>query len=176
MLTRRKKNAIIKVGEFDCEKLPTIGDGNCLFHAIIQAVYSKYKDMHSRSRFISDMRMELSKVFPVIYPQLMGGHVKDFALSVPEFSLKNMQAVLNTDRVMLGYCYLHFLSIVFEISIYVVTAEGKLYQSDENNYCISDFPGIVILHEHEHFSTLSYNGFTLFDKNHPLLLHLKEQI
>jgi hypothetical protein len=125
--------------------IDTPPDGNCLFHAILNATSLSYrlgkinnKDMPQLA-IVNAVRADLSTKLntkapgkeKTYYEELYDGHIHEFADHVPEFTLRNMQQLLKPGNA-IGYGYLGYLSDVFNIDLYVLDGTtNDIYISDE---------------------------------------------
>lgn len=120
-------------------------DGSCLFHAILNGFSTSYhsgmlngKQINKEkmvSLFRKELAEKLAETIPgeshTYYESLNNGNMKEFSEAVPEFSLKNMQAELNSNN-SIGYGYLEFISDIIEKDIYILDADRQdIYISDE---------------------------------------------
>ena len=160
-------------------------DGNCLFHAIALAFFKPYINENfnnrpiSRNQIVYNLRKELSdklsqpvngKSGPTYYEKLNNSNTLKFSKYVPEFSLKHMQAELNSNH-HIGYGYLEYIANQINKDIFILDANHKLYPSDE--ITVKGRNAIVLYYQDNHYELIGVNGMTHFKPNHPFILFLK---
>lgn len=138
-------------------------DGNCLFHAITNSYFLPYrtKILNNRSinrlDIIMSLRRELSEKLalkidpnddnsPRHYDILNGGNTKLFCEYVPEFTLNNMQKMLNSNN-SIGYGYMEFIGNALNKDIYILEAiRQDIYHSDELSLSITGNRNSIVLY------------------------------
>lgn len=170
-------------------RIPALGDGSCMFHAILQAFNKTYIESNNREkqRIVRQVRNDLSDILDkkigdrVCYDQLSRGSLKTFAKYVPEASLKNMKRSLAGND-WGDYRFLELLSNIFEIDIYIIDRDkGDLYNTGDTELFYKNRDSIIILNNSNfHFDTVGVktkNGIrTLFDHNEPLVTKLQSKL
>ena len=146
--------------------IDTPADGNCLFHAILNATSMSYRlgMIHNkeipRSNIVEAARIDLSAKLntkpegseKTYYERLYDGHIKEFANHVPEFALQAMQSMLKPGNA-IGYGYLGYLSDVFDIDIYILDGStNDIYISDELPFhCKGTRDSVVLRYINSHY-------------------------
>ena len=114
-------------------------DGSCFFHALLLAFYKPYRNRMesgvpvSRESIVKDFRYDLSvrlgeyvsiddDTTPIVYDTLSRGKLGEFAKTVPEYSLKNMQEELNSNSPV-DNVYNEFISNELKKDIYILDNE-----------------------------------------------------
>lgn len=186
---------ILWVTRWNVSSMETPSDGNCLFHAILNAYSDQYReanDLTTKRSIVLNLRKNLSAKLPTqrsvgndpsvsYYDTLNGGNTKIFATEVPEFSLSAMQAQLCSSTP-IGYGYLEYIGLMLNKDIYILDAEtNDIYHSDEMKYSITGKrSSIVVLYDHGHYElTGIYNAsqiHTIFHPNHSWVRFLYKKV
>lgn len=169
-------------------KYHTIGDGNCLFHAICNSYFTGYhsekidKNHVSRTKMVQVLRQELASKLPEYYDKLSNGNMATFSKDVPEYTLANMQKTLNS-KAYIGYGYLEYIGLVLNKDIYIIDgAKGDLYKSDDIKlYIKGNRPSIVLYYIMNHYELVGLivdksSCITHFLPDHPFIKFLHERI
>ncbi|HSW76812.1 MAG TPA: hypothetical protein VLG50_07190 [Candidatus Saccharimonadales bacterium] len=167
-------------------------DGHCLFHALFLAYYKPYisaKTM-ARTEIIMTLRHELAHKLSHFVPGtkhryydvLNHGKMADYAKAVPEFSLKKMQATLNSNND-IGYGYFEYIGNQLNKDIFILDGDRQdLYQTDEYKLSIKhNRPAIVLYYQNRHYQLIGVkddkdNIITHFKPNNELIQFLKNRI
>ena len=152
---------------------PTIGDGSCFLHAILQSCSVQYLALNTEDRIkmVRKLRHDLSQALDDtdIYDNLSRGELKEISESVPEMKKENMKRFLNSNS-WITYHFVEMISTLFNINIYVVNTNKTLYNlgDDEIMYNKNRNSVFIRYHENVHFETLGVDTpdgvKTFFDK------------
>jgi len=177
-------------------RIATPGDGSCLFHAIAKAYSVVYKTgvldgvPLNRRDFIRNLRRQLSERLAEKNPKgeryydLLGkGEVAKLGKELDEYTLKSLQALLDSDR-HVGYEFLQFISDILTKDIYVLNEPTRdVYvtgDTDESSTLYMGRPSIVILSLGNHFELVGITepeGIrTLFSPNHPFISAIRDRL
>lgn len=167
--------------------IPTIGDGSCFFHAVLQAFNLEY----IRSR--SDRRQEMARLTrnllaealeeldpetgKTYYEGLGKGHLADLGKTYPPLSLPELKKLLRSSRPV-GHEFLEALGNFFNLDICVLRAStDDVYVFEAEPPLSPGRPTVFILYtqggiDSGHYETIGLqtsSGLkTLFAPNHPL--------
>ena len=170
-------------------------DGNCLFHAITMAFFKPYINESfngkyvSREQMVKNLRYELSKKLaqPIkggsnitYYDVMNDGNTAKFAKTVPEFSLRNMMNMLNSNN-HIGYGFFEFINSQLNKDIFILDGNTQdLYYSDEYRLSIKGRNSIVLYYQGNHYQLVAIvdndGEHTHFKPDHPFILFLKSKI
>ena len=181
--------------DWDLVKIDTIGDGNCLFHAVVNGFYKPYRFNnftyngfhYNRYDLIKSLRQEMSQLLDqkipgtnkTYYQTINNGAMEEFSKSVPDFRLSTMKKILNSNQP-LGYGFMEFISMIVDKDIYILDGLHKnIYKSDENS--VTGTRNSVIIHYngyHYELVGLLYNDelVTYFAPEHPLIKFLRSKL
>jgi hypothetical protein len=166
-----------------------IDDGNCFFHAFIDAFYKPYQmGTIDRKAYIRSLRQELSVLLSkknangvMWYQSLSRGKLAEFAMNVPSFTLEAMQAILNSSEYV-DNRFNEFVSNVFNKDLYIIDGNTKdLYMTGKDNDILYKARQSIVLiwTNGNHFDLigiLENNKLrTLFDSDHPFILLLRDR-
>lgn len=178
----------MRLSNFNIEVIKVPGDGHCFFHAVTRAFFEPYIQNNfqglNRTGIVKKFRQELSELLPKktvsgisYYDSLFNGKLKEFSKIVPEYSLENMQKVLNSNAC-LPYGFIGYIMWIIKKDIYIYHLESNsLYQTDE--YCyLNNQASIILLYSSEniHYDLISYQGKTVFKPNDPIIVFLRSKI
>jgi hypothetical protein len=183
--------------DFEKWKLVSVNtpmDGNCLFHAILNATSYLYREGYiegkevKRSTMVSVLRKEMAEKLSTIpngkkesyYDSLSNGNIKAFSENVPEFTLEYMTAELMSNKP-IGYGYIEYICDIFDSDIYILERNRKdLYITHEMLYCIKgNRNSIVLLYMEGHYELVGIlketEITTYFTSDHSLIQFLNEK-
>jgi hypothetical protein len=182
-------------GSFSLVKIDTIGDGNCLFHALANGFYKPYiestfKNIKYSKRFlIKSLRQELSELLDdkvpgtnkTYYQTINNGMMESFSENVPSFKLENMKIELNSNSP-LGYGYMEYISMILDKDIYIL--EGKrqdIYNTDELKLMATGNRNSIIIHyDGYHYDLIGIENndeiSTYFLPSHKFIKFLQEKV
>jgi len=165
---------------YDLVRVPTIGDGSCMFHSILQAFNRTYihSSMEEKLRITRQFRNDLADILDkkidgeICYDKLSRGSLKNIAPHVPEVSLKEMKRSLKSNE-WGDYRFLELISNILELDIYVIK-EDNIYKLGDKELYYKRRDSIIIFNDDNvHFETIGLkteNGIiTLFDKNDSII-------
>lgn len=102
--------------------IPSIPDGSCYFHSILQAFSSQYRSLDSyqeKLSFTKKVRKEFSDYIPKVYNKLSNGLLKELSISNASVTLEYMIKELNSTNPV-NEIYQELISDVFCIDIYLI--------------------------------------------------------
>lgn len=173
-------------------------DGNCFFHAVVRAYFKPYQTgvidgkSFNKYKFIKNMRKSLagklgSYIDPYnkvsYYETLSRGKLKEFSLSVPEYSLENMQKELSSS-VAVDNVYNEFISNEIDKDIYIldnITKDVYITGRDED-ILYKERKSIVLLYSPGHYELVGIQSEgnkgikTLFNPKHDFIKAIKARI
>lgn len=182
----------------DMVGLKTITDGSCFFHAIVKAYFIPYITGNSdgtsfnRQDYIKGLRRDLAnklgeRVNPlqpnssIYYDTLSRGQLRNMSLSVKEYSLENLQSLLNSNN-HVGNEFLEFVSDQLGKDIYIL----DLIQHDvyilgmDDDILYKERDSIVLLYRPSHYDLVgikSNDGVkTLFASHHPFIQSIRDRM
>lgn len=169
---------------FTLTKIKVLGDGNCLFHALLLgfSIYyrnSLYNGLRiERLQVVNELRKELAKLLVKEYDNLSKGLMQKYSESVKEFSLEQMRKALETSGVPIGYGYLEHIANSLNKDIIVFDAKKScVYKTDENELLWKDRNTIILNYSDGHYDLigLTNDGVvdTYFSPEHELVQQLK---
>lgn len=173
-------------------------DGSCLFHAIANSFFEPYHSQKingkevPRIKLIQTFRKELSQKLSdkdpnsptgkTFYEELCNGSTSTFAKEVPEFSIKIMQANLDS-KVYIGYGYMEFIGNAIGKDIYILDATRfDIYVTDELRFMIKgNRPSIVLFYTNNHYELVGVKNNdgkidTYFNSTHSFIMFLKSRV
>ncbi len=201
MLTDNAYEPLNWTGNFQYKglvRIRTPGDGSCFFHAIAGAYFKPYiegkidSDPIDRRDLIKKLRKDLSLKLatrvdpldpqsPTYYDILSRGELGNIANEVPEYSLQNMQAELDSDTAV-DNVYNEFISDQINKDIYILdlTKQDVYMTGNDIDILYKDRMSIVILYLPGHYELVGVqeDGVikTLFDSDHPLIEQIRTRI
>lgn len=156
--------------------LPTIGDGSCLIHAVLQGFNKDYEQKTDTERcaMVKEIRKDLSKILDyrieqdkTIYQKLNRGQTEELAKIVSELDINFMKNYLDSRQFLTLY-YVELISDIFDINIiFINDKDNEFYYTGDPELLIKERDTVFINYiEDTHFETLSVrkkNAFkTLF--------------
>nr|QBK91553.1 MAG: uncharacterized protein LCPAC302_01730 [Pithovirus LCPAC302] len=168
-------------------RIRVLMDGSCFFHAVTKSYFGPYitgridDKPFDKKKFIRKLRKDLSiklgsRVDPkdingkTYYETLSRGELNEISKSVPNYSLKNMQSELDSNRP-IDNVYNEFISNVLNKDIYILDlVKRDVYiTGDDDEILYKRRPSIVILYLPGHYELIGIkendNIKTLFDPN-----------
>jgi hypothetical protein len=184
--------------EFEYENLlylDTIGNGDCLFHAIVQGFYTPYIEGYSserehpidRVKLIDELKRNFSTHLAdkrpdgkTWYEYLSRGQLPELSKEFPMLKLENLQKLLLT-RFPLDNIFNEYISDVLDIDIYILDGDNRrVYVTGEEDLYLKGRKSVVILYQRGHYSTVGiYRNDriqTFFDKNDEFILTIREKL
>lgn len=165
---------------YELVSVPTIGDGSCMFHSILQAFNRTYiqSSIAEKRKMTRQFRNDLADVLDkkingeLCYDKLSRGSLKSISSHVPEVSLKEMKRSLKSNE-WGDYRFLELISNILELDIYVIK-EDNIYKLGDKDLYYKHRDSIIIFNDDNvHFETVgakTENGIkTLFDKNDSII-------
>lgn len=178
-------------------RFATPGDGNCLFHAILNSFFVPYHEEKlegvniSRQQIVTTFRQELSEKLssPIndspnaitYYDSLNEGHTQKFSQDVAEFSLSYMKQQLNS-YFPIGYGYMEFIGNILNKDIYILEAiRADIYITDDLHLTIKgNRPSIVLYYINGHYELIGIRDeatfHTHFSPEHNFIKFLYERV
>ena len=180
-------------------KVSTIGDGSCLFHAVISAFFTPYrKGMLSgttldRRAFVLKFRHELADKLAepidpanpefIWYNSIGRGELSEFAKSVPSFSLEAMQKELRSSTPV-DNRYNEYLSNVLNKDIFLIDAIKKdvYITGDDHDILYMNRNSIVILYNNGHYELVGTKEpgvgviTLMFKHDDPFILTIRQRL
>ena len=170
--------------------LSTIGDGSCMFHAILQGFNKTYIDGDTPERRnivrkfrnnLSDLLGETMEDGKTCYEQLSRGELKDISKEVPEASLENMKKALKTNS-WGDQRYLELISNQLDVDIFVINSyEKDVYFTGDYEIYYKNRDSVIILNTNNaHFETIGIKvnseTKTFFDKDNEIIKFLRTKM
>lgn len=146
-------------------KIPTIGDGSCFLHAIVQAIsplYNAMKDDGKRT-IVRKIRQELSNLLSsekedgkIWYEYLSRGNLEELSDTFGDLKIEKMKHFLNSNG-WFSHLYVELISEVFNIDIYIIDYRtSTLYNLGDDELFYKGRDSVVIGYISEnHFETLA---------------------
>jgi hypothetical protein len=175
----------IKDIDFEFVKISAIGDGSCMFHAILQGFNKTYTSSSNQQKQVMcrQFRNDLSSVLSeeingkVCYDQLSRGQLKTFSEFVPETSLTRMKKSLKSNE-WGDMRFIEMISNLMDINIIIIDYGKKnIYHMGDFELFIKPRDSIIIMVTNNiHFDTVGVNfssGIrTLFSYNETVVQQL----
>lgn len=175
---------------FKLNKIHTIGDGSCYFHAILMAISLDYResDASKRSKLAKQFRIAFSEILTdkdengvMLYNKLSRGKLEDYSKGVTSATLNNMIKELKSNNPV-DNKYHELVSDELSKDIYIIDEiTGNIYNLGSKSIYYKNRDSILLLYNELmcHFELLSLedeDGYirTLFDTNHELINKCKE--
>ena len=188
-------------------RIRTETDGSCLFHAIVKAYFGPYirgkmnGQTLDRKSFVRKLRRDLAlkleqRVEPqkpyskTYYETLSKGDLPEIAKSIPSYTLKNLQKLLDSTRPV-GNIFNEFISNELNKDIYILDLQKKdIYMTGTDlDILYKDRDSIVILYMPGHYELVGVetkldktytdrgNKYikTLFKYDHPLIQFIRRR-
>lgn len=173
---------MLNVEDYQFQIIPSIPDGSCMFHSILQAFNKTYNtlDNNGKKLMVREFRNNLSDVLTedvdgeIIYNKLSRGELEEFSKFYPPASLKVMQRDLKNNT-WGDFRFLELLSEILDLNIFIIDrTKSDVYQTGDPELLYKHRDSIIILNTNNiHFDTMglkSKRGVkTLFNKNDPVI-------
>lgn len=170
-------------------------DGSCFFHAITRAYFKPYitgiidGKSFNRKEFIRGLRKSLSIKLSKVnsetglryYDSLSRGKLEDFAKSVPQYSLEEMQKELDSNQAV-DNVYNEFISNEIDKDIYILDMVSKDVYITGNDFDIlyKGRKSIVLLYLPGHYELVGIEtrkGIkTLFSPDHEFIRAIRDRM
>lgn len=185
--------------DFNMLVIDTIGDGNCYFHALLNAFYIPYrtqsigKETVNRRQLVSSLRNDLAKKLgqpinplnpngPTFYTQLSRGKMYEFGKEVSEYSFEEMRKRLKSSEAV-GNEYNEFISDQLNKDIYILDADKKdvYITGNDDDLLYKDRSSIVLLYSPGHYELIGLRGSqnqiqTYFSPVNPFIQFLRSRM
>lgn len=172
----------IKNLDFQFVVIPAIGDGSCMFHAILQGFNKTYNHSNNaeKRKMCREFRDNLGSVLgekigdKICYDQLSRGELRSFAEVVPGASLDKMQRSLKSNE-WGDMRFIELVSNLMEINIIILDYNEKdIYHTGDYELLIKPRDTIIIVvNNNVHFDTVGVkfqSGVrTLFSYDEPII-------
>ena len=172
----------IKNLDIDFVKISAIGDGSCMFHAILQSFNRTYNLVSTPKKraicreFRNDLAVVLGEEIQgkVCYDQLSRGDLQSFAQVVPSASLSNMQKALKSNE-WGDMRFIELISNLMELNIVILDyGTREIYHTGDFELLFRPRDTIIIaVTNNVHFDTVGVktpSGVrTLFSYNEPVV-------
>ncbi len=180
-------------------KIPTIGDGSSLLHAIAASYFKLYRQRRNpdgepfdRTQFIRKLRRDMAdKLAETVnhentmtyYETLGNGAIRDLGERHPRFSLESLQKILRSNQP-IGATFFEYVSNTFNKDLYFLSRGSKDVYMIENldEYLLyKGRDSIVLLHQGNHIDLIGLNhpqsGIkTLFSSDHPFIQAIQRRL
>jgi hypothetical protein len=143
----------VKLSSFNPVRIDTIGDGSCYFHALLNAIYCKYRLRDTNKRdLVRRLRKELSEVLNKQYDKLSRGHLKEISQHVPSLSKESMLTLLDSSP-SVGNEFQELVSNVLDIDIYMLELSRKdvLVMSNDREILYKNRKSVVLISTGNHY-------------------------
>ena len=145
--------------------IPTIGDGSCFLHAVVQSISPLYSGMEDdgKRKLIRKMRRDLSELISekredgrTWYEYLSRGSLEELSNTFDDLKLHNMKKFLNSNQ-WFSHLYVEFISETLDVDIYIIDYnKSRLYNMGDSDLFYKGRDSIVIGYRSEcHFETLA---------------------
>ena len=173
---------------YPLKRLPTLGEGHCFIHAILQATYREYRRScnHRRIKLVKDYRRGLARRLSQVYdqyPEYAAVVVDNIGPGELSFDKKSLMRHLASDDY-LGEELIRFVSDQLDKDIYLLDLEthdikavgwdpATLYRGR---------PSIIIVYTIEHYETVAVFSQstgqyeTILSPDHPLIIELRSRV
>lgn len=167
-----------------------IGDGSCFFHSFADSFYRPYKlGEVDKRKFVKSIRHQLSELLGsknergiVWYYTLSRGKLLDYSKQMPDFTLENMQALLDSSN-SIDNRFNEFISNVFNKDIYIIdgTTRDVYITGDDDEILYKGRESVVLLYyNRNHYDLVGILDddrlITLFKPNHPFILQIRARM
>lgn len=173
----------IKNSDYNFVIIPTIGDGSCMFHSILQSFNKTYihSNREGKQAICKMFRSDLGEVLSYciegqkIYDSLSRGTLSELSEVVPETSLINMKKSLKSNE-WGDIRFLELISNILDLNIIVLDFSKKdVYRTGDNELYIKKNRDTIFIANinNYHFDTvgIEINGTvrTLFRYNESII-------
>lgn len=150
---------------YPLKRIPTIGDGSCFLHAVLNCIWEEYRYLSNSEKIevVDKVRQELSDIIDKkdpdgtsYYDRLSRGELKNLSETFTETQLEEMKRFLRS-REFFNHLYLEFISEVFEIDIYIINYNTMdLYNTADKELLCKGRNSIIIGYDEKrsHFEAL----------------------
>lgn len=163
---------VIKNFKYNLVSIPTIGDGSCLIHSVLQAFNTDYQKMTSseRMKLAKNVRKDLSAVLDyklksgsTVYQNLSRGELGGMSEEIDEASMDYMKDYLDS-RQYLTFHYIELLSEIFDLNIIIVSQKEKdFYYTGDHELLIKKRDTIFVNYiDQTHFETMGLSNGSYF--------------
>lgn len=163
-------------------RISAIGDGSCMFHAILQSFNRSYNSSSNLQKraMCREFRNDLAAVLgeeihgKLCYDQLSRGDLKSFAEAVPDASLPNMQKALKSNE-WGDMRFIELISNLMEINIIILDyGKKEIYHTGDFELLFKPRDTIIIMvTDNVHFDTVGVRTptgvRTLFSYDEPVV-------
>tara|TARA_R110000824_G_scaffold136969_1_gene300999 strand:+ start:85 stop:651 length:567 start_codon:yes stop_codon:yes gene_type:complete len=158
---------------FNFSPIPTVGDGSCFIHAVIQGFCPPYHKLSQKEKMLlaKSVRNDLALTLQddPIYKSLSRGEIEEISKNVKEMSKQYMQAYLVSGH-WINMSFIELISNIFDINIIIVSNKTKdfYYSGDPEIYFKKRRESVFIYYyDNAHFETMAIETTdghkTLFD-------------
>jgi hypothetical protein len=167
----------------DLIRLHTIGDGNCFFHAVLNAFSVEYKDsdVQGRRKLAMNIREKLAIELDTRYQNLSRGTLAEFSKFVPDYTLENMKSILRSNAPV-DNSYNELISDVLDIDIYLLDNNSKkvYITGDDSEILHKGRKTVVLLVVPGHYDFVGIRlsdteALTFFEPDHPLVTTIRKR-
>lgn len=176
-------------------RIRTEMDGSCFFHAISKAISKQYMEEGinnkplDRYTFVRQLRKDLSKTLgekmpnsdKTYYESISRGKLKEFSNYVPEYTLENMQKLLDSSK-SIDNSYNEFISNVLDLDIYLLDpyTQDVYITGDDSDILYKGRKSIVILALKGHYELIGIKKYdhiqTSFDYNDEFIVYIRNRL
>ena len=168
----------------------TPGDGSCLLHAIASSISRSYRSgilnccKYTTTQLVLMFRSNIGTYLTstdannkLNYDTICNGELREMGKSNPEWSLKGILSLLQSNRY-LSDDMIIIIEYILQTNVFVLDSTTKdVYMRNMNDYDTS----IVIHYVPGHFESFSLITSTgerqsYFTNNHPFIVHLRDRI
>lgn len=167
---RRLNKFTLKKSDYNFVIIPTIGDGSCMFHSILQCFNKTYinSNIEGKQAMCKIFRNDLAEVLSYdikgqrIYDSLSRGSLSELSEVIPETSLVNMKKSLKSNE-WGDIRFLELISNILDLNIIVLDFSKKdVYRTGDNELYIKKNRDTIFIANinNYHFDTvgLEING------------------
>ena len=170
-------------------RINTIGDGSCMFHAILQCFNKTYinSNTEDKIKIIKQFRKDLSNILDedmgsdICYNQLSRGKLKEISSDIPDVSLENMKNDLDSSD-WGDIRFLEFISNILNINVFIIySGNNDLYQTGESDLYIKNRDSIIVYNNlNVHFESIGLKSKntirTLFSYEDSVIKKLRSKL
>lgn len=169
---------------YELKRLPTIGDGNCLFHAILQCCSKEYcsKNDKDKRKIAKTLRKILAEILgkhppnsnKTYYDLLAKGEMKKLGEDWNEASFAHLKNKFDSNC-WGDYYMIEHISNQLELDIYIFSdTVGGLYPLGG---CYHGRDSIILYNTgNVHFESMSHNDHTLFSADSAIIKSLRSKM
>lgn len=174
---------------YELTVIPTLGDGDCLIHAILGCTNSLYKksDKKAKRLLARQLRNDLADLLDVeinnttFYQKLSRGQAAEISKYIIELKKENMQKMLRSSA-WLTATFIELLSMVFDINIVIISEREKdIYRLADKElffqYRSTIFINYIDNTHYESIGIQTKDGLkTIFHRDNEIVKHLNKII